>query len=143
MSPQRRHNRSMTICTWCGIILEGRQRKFCSRGCKNRDSNSRHQSYSAQQRRGRSRKIRLIQLSGTKCIRCGYNTNFSALQFHHVVPCDKTFNLDLRSLSNRSWTAIIEESRKCILLCSNCHKEEHNPECRLSGQKSLHQEVST
>ena len=40
----------------------------------------------------------------------------------------KTFNLDVRSLSNRNREAIADELRKCILLCANCHAETHFPE---------------
>ena len=52
-------------------------------------------------------------------------------EFHHLDRRTKRFNLDLRSISNRSWREIRRESRKCILLCSNCHKEEHNPDAAL------------
>ncbi len=42
---------------------------------------------------------------------------------------EKEFQLDLRSLSNRKWESILIEAEKCILLCSNCHSELHNPDC--------------
>ena len=63
---------------------------------------------------------------------CGYSKNFAALEFHHLDPVSKSFQLDLRSLSNRRWSAVLEESDKCILLCSNCHAEWHNPKCLMS-----------
>ncbi|WP_455203825.1 hypothetical protein, partial [Kaarinaea lacus] len=107
------------------------QTKYCSRKCKNIYNNVHFQSYLAQQERGRHRKIELIGLKGCKCQRCGYSKNFAALDFHHPDPTQKEFPLDLRSLSNRKWEAILSESEKCILLCSNCHAEEHNPECIL------------
>ncbi len=65
---------------------------------------------------------------GGKCSRCGYAVNLAALQFHHVSRVGKAFQLDLRHLSNRNWQVILEESRKCILLCANCHAEIHSPE---------------
>jgi hypothetical protein len=65
-------------------------------------------------------------------MRCGYNKNTAALQFHHINPEDKLFQLDLRSLSNRKWSEIETEAEKCILLCSNCHAEYHHPECDLN-----------
>ena len=68
---------------------------------------------------------------GGSCISCGYDKNTSALEFHHRVPADKSFQLDLRSLSNRSWANILSEVKKCDLLCSNCHKELHNPDCSI------------
>jgi hypothetical protein len=131
LNPLIANSRLMELCVTCRKPLRGRQSKFCSRQCKNDDTNNRLQSYSAQQRRGRERKIDLISLKGAKCSGCGYQQNFSALEFHHVCPADKSFTLDLRSLSNRRWQAILSEADKCVLVCSNCHKEIHNPDCLL------------
>ena len=125
----------MKKCVGCAGRLTGRQSKYCSRQCKNDDNNNRLQSYSAQQRRGRSRKLALIDLRGTRCQKCGYDRNFSALEFHHIDPQTKDFQLDLRSLSNRKWAKILEEVKKCVLVCSNCHKEIHNPECTAAPQR--------
>ena len=60
-----------------------------------------------------------------------YKKNFAALEFHHSDPETKLFQLDLRSLSNRKWDAVLMEVDKCRLLCSNCHTELHNPDCKL------------
>ena len=118
-------------CINCGKKLSGRQRKFCSRECKNIHNNQLFQSYQAQQRRGRERKLKLIGLNGGKCKRCSYSLNYAALEFHHIKPNTKEFQLDLRSLSNRTWEAVLKEAKKCVLLCSNCHAEEHNPACKM------------
>lgn len=115
----------------CAGPLEGRQRKYCSRVCKNSDTNNRLQSYAAQQRRGRDRKIRLIRLKGSACESCGYAKNYAAMEFHHREPRKKSFQLDLRSLSNRRWEVILKELAKCSLLCANCHAELHNPDARM------------
>ena len=124
----------MKKCVSCGQQLDGRQKKYCSRKCKNSYTNQSHQSYQAQQRRGRERKIRLIELNGGKCESCGYDRNYSALEFHHLEPKNKSFQLDLRALSNRKWEFILLEAKKCRLLCSNCHAELHNPDCLLKGK---------
>ncbi len=116
-------------CVTCRKKLSGRQRRFCSRTCKNADTNNRHQSYVAQQQRGRERKLELIRQKGTKCQRCGYEKNYAALEFHHPIPHEKEFQLDTRALSNRKWELVLKEAKKCILLCANCHTEEHNPGC--------------
>lgn len=128
-----RYRLAMSICTVCRRALVGRQRKFCSLRCKNKDTNNRNQSYAAQQTRGKSRKLRLIEQMGSMCSRCGYARNFAALEFHHKDPQSKGFQLDLRSLSNRSWGSIRAEARKCILVCANCHAEIHNSGCRLDN----------
>jgi hypothetical protein len=108
-------------------MLGGRQRRFCSRSCKNRDTNTRHQSYASQQARGLRRKCQLIVEAGGRCTRCGYRRNLAALTWHHIEPASKSFNLDVRALSNRSSAEIQSEVGKCVLLCANCHAEEHFP----------------
>ena len=123
----------MPACVECGRLLKGRQRKYCSRRCKNASTNVRHQNYRAQQRRGLNRKVRLLRTMGGECQICGYSRNLAALEFHHSDPSKKHFQLDLRSLSNRAWSQIEEEARKCALVCSNCHAEIHNPVMALEG----------
>lgn len=109
----------------CGKELEGRQKRFCSVKCKNK--HNQNNSYEAQQKRGINRKKEIIQKMGGKCSKCGYNRNFAALEFHHNDETKKDFQLDVRSLSNRSKDKLITEVSKCILLCANCHRELHNP----------------
>ena len=60
---------------------------------------------------------------GGKCIRCGYSTCIKALEFHHLDPRQKDFTI---SNDRFKIADAVAESKKCILLCSNCHKELHN-----------------
>lgn len=46
-----------------------------------------------------------------------------ALEFHHLDPTQKDFGIS-KTLT-KSFKALTEETDKCILLCSNCHAEEH------------------
>lgn len=72
------------------------------------------------------RKIEAMKLFGSKCCRCGYCRNYAALEFHHLDAKEKDFAwVKLRQLS---WDQIIKELKKCILLCANCHREEHWPD---------------
>ncbi|HET7843700.1 MAG TPA: hypothetical protein VFL14_06090 [Xanthomonadales bacterium] len=75
------------------------------------------------------RKLALMRDHGTCCSRCGYSRNFAALVWHHVNPREKLFELDLRSMSNRSEVELRAEIAKCLLLCANCHAEVHHPNC--------------
>ena len=84
--------------------------------------------YKKQKERALSRKMELISMKGGKCEICGYDKNIAALDFHHINPEEKDFQLDSRHLSNTSTIKIMEELDKCILVCSNCHREIHNPE---------------
>lgn len=118
-------------CVICAKPLRGRQGKFCGRQCKNRYTNYHHQSYERQQERGRERKLKLIAMTGGRCGECGYSRNYSALEFHHIDPARKLFQLDMRSLANLQWELILIEVDKCRLLCANCHAELHNPDSQL------------
>jgi hypothetical protein len=71
---------------------------------------------------------------GGRCSVCGYRRNYAALEFHHVDPMQKVFQLDMRSLANLRWTQVLDEAGKCQLLCSNCHAEHHNPDAMLEAR---------
>ena len=116
-------------CIVRGKPLSGKQTKFCSHGCKNKDL----QSYEAQKRRGLARKLNIIKTAGGHCTICGYNKNLAALVFHHADASGKDFKLDMRSLSNRKIEPIIKEIDKCTLVCANCHAEMHNPHLNLDS----------
>jgi hypothetical protein len=116
-------------CIVCSQDLLGKQTKFCSRLCHNRFGNHNHQSYLKQQERAASRKNELIKLFGSCCSICSYSKNYSALEFHHLDPSTKKFGLNARHLSNLTWESCLEESKKCDLICSNCHRELHHPQC--------------
>lgn len=55
------------------------------------------------------------------CFNCKED-NYRALEIHHVNSKEKEFNF------NRcyyfSWKEILDELKKCEVLCSNCHKKE-------------------
>jgi len=83
-------------------------------------------SYLKQKERSLLRKLELIKEKGGKCKICGYDKNIAALEFHHIDPSKKSFQLDSRHLSNTTTEKLIEEANKCILVCANCHRELHN-----------------
>ena len=70
-------------------------------------------------RRRRVKEI-LVQEFGGACLLCGFAEYAGALQFHHVDPTTKAFQLGGRGLT-RSLEALRREARKCVLLCANCH----------------------
>jgi AraC-like DNA-binding protein len=67
-------------------------------------------------------KALLIDEAGGRCILCGYDREPRALEFHHVDPAQKAFNLSRKGIT-LSVQALRAEARKCVLLCSNCHAE--------------------
>lgn len=65
----------------------------------------------------------LIRCLGGKCNRCGYDTYFGSLDFHHLK--NKEFNISKAIVNPKKISIIVEEAKKCILLCGNCHQELH------------------
>ena len=68
-------------------------------------------------------KERAIEYKGGKCVVCAYNRSVTAMEFHHLDPTQKDFGIS--SNSNRAWEKIRIELDKCVLVCSNCHREIH------------------
>lgn len=84
---------------------------------------------SAESIRLKKRKVKeqLVQYKGGKCSFCGYDKCLGALQFHHLNPLEKDFTVSHVNLNdtNFSMEMLKAEVDKCILLCANCHAEEH------------------
>lgn len=63
-----------------------------------------------------------------KCEKCG-ETRPYLIDFHHTNPLLK--NIEISTIRSKSWSlkkkieTAKEEMRKCIQLCSNCHREFH------------------
>ena len=75
----------------------------------------------------RRTKVRLVELHGGRCIRCGYARHVAALVFHHRDPRTKAFSISGEGVP-RAWPRLVEEAAKCDLLCANCHREVHAAE---------------
>lgn len=73
----------------------------------------------------RNTKQKLILCMGSKCQICDYNKSQNALEFHHIDPIEKDFTLSSIRANPQNWNTIRKELQKCILLCSNCHREVH------------------
>ena len=80
----------------------------------------------------RRAKLRAIAYKGGSCQICGYSRSQYALVFHHLDPAQKDFTISGKNI--KSWTRMQVELDKCILLCSNCHVEEH---AKLQADKLL------
>lgn len=74
-------------------------------------------------KRRRLKEKAVIYLGG-KCKKCGYNKCIDSLEFHHIDSTQKDFGISKQGIT-RSWETLKKELQKCILLCANCHREEH------------------
>lgn len=69
------------------------------------------------------RKEEIVYVMGEKCQICGYSKCIKALECHHINPEEK--DIDFGNLC-QNWEKLIEELKKCILVCANCHREIHD-----------------
>jgi 5-methylcytosine-specific restriction endonuclease McrA len=70
----------------------------------------------------KAHRLLLVQEAGGKCELCGYDKYVGALEFHHREPSTKEFELSGKG-QTFSLARKRAEAAKCILLCSNCHRE--------------------
>lgn len=117
-----------TICEKCGKAFNpkrfAKQRKYCYECLP-------EENYNGATMRKVLKKWAL-QEKGKKCCVCGYNKCIEALEFHHLNPNEKDFNLSDRNIK-LDWNKVKQEIDKCILVCSNCHREIHSGVLELKG----------
>lgn len=78
--------------------------------------------------RQRQFKLQCLKYRGNSCSKCGYSKCVAALEFHHTDPAQKDFIPS--KFRHTSWEknkeVITKELDKCVVLCANCHREEHH-----------------
>jgi len=115
------------FCTDCSPYGMHNTRKDIDRKSRNGRYSEWHEDEKAASRaEGKAardnRKQTLVELSGGSCIKCGYSKCLRALSFHHRNPEEKSFELSKANL-RKPWELILEEHKKCDLLCVRCHCE--------------------
>lgn len=71
-------------------------------------------------------KNKIVESMGGCCQICDYNKCYSALELHHINPNEKDFSFGSIMARPRKINLLVDELKKCILLCANCHREIHN-----------------
>ena len=79
-----------------------------------------------QVKKQKDNKLRAIKHLGGKCLHCGFSdiTRPEVFDFHHIDPSNKESVPS--KLGSYSWERMKKEIDKCICLCANCHRTEHN-----------------
>jgi len=96
------------------------------RDCRNKQREKNHRHWKQQFI------YKLSEFIDIACVRCGYNKNFAALDFHHTKRKKFAIARAIRNLSHKSFydgkvdSILTEIMSKCEVLCSNCHREHHN-----------------
>lgn len=104
------------------VAAKHSQQKYCCTECSKIEK--RRRSVLSVSKRRQKLKQKAVDHKGGSCITCGYMSYIGALEFHHLQPGGKDFGLSASGLT-RSWEKILIEIEKCVLLCSNCHRETH------------------
>jgi hypothetical protein len=66
---------------------------------------------------------------GRPCFDCGIEWPYYCMEFHHLEPEKKIMSISQMVSHCKNKALILEEIKKCVLLCSNCHRiREHSGE---------------
>lgn len=66
-------------------------------------------------------KAEMVEKLGGKCVSCGTVEN---LEFDHIDPSTKSFSIGSK-IRCYAKVKILEEVKKCQLLCKSCHREKN------------------
>lgn len=82
------------------------------------------------------RKKQFTESLKESCIKCGESRPY-VLDFHHKDKTQKDFTIG--QIKKGSLEILKNEIEKCVVLCSNCHREFHylERECRISLEEYL------
>lgn len=100
------------VCKLCKKPIEGKRRLYCP-ACHVKLQRLRN-------------KLAGIKYKGSTCDCCGLEfkslKQLASFEFHHEK--DKEFQISGK-LDRIGWKRLKKELDKCILVCSNCHREKH------------------
>jgi ribosomal protein L35 len=133
--PKRIKDSFDKICKFHGITshyLTSENKERC-RACRNL----------AVVKRRKILKLKAIEYKGGVCSRCSYSSCVEAMEFHHLNPSEKDFGIG-KIGTKKSWSSLVKELDKCILVCANCHRELHaeimsGPKYELKHEPRLNQ----
>ena len=103
------------LCMTCGETDGNNFYKGQKINCKKCHSKGSHQTQI-------QNRLKAIEYKGGCCQHCGYNKFRGAMAFHHIDPTKKD---PVAFKKHKNWKVFSAELDKCILLCANCHAEEH------------------
>jgi transposase len=110
------------ICFTCK--KEKNNSEFYKRTANQLQTNCKECKKKLQNEKYRIFKKEMVDYKGGECQCCGYNNCFHALDFHHINPKTKSFAI-ANTTKRKITQEVAEELDKCILVCSNCHREIH------------------
>lgn len=115
----------MKKCTKCGRELPIEQFYWRDKKAGKRRSECKdcHNGYVKNKYQERQNQIEEFK-SQLKCAKCGDSRGY-VLDLHHLNPSEKDKAVSRLISNNASDQTIKNEIKKCVCLCSNCHREFH------------------
>lgn len=113
------HIKKIRRMRWSFLVKEIEKCELLCYNCHKEEHHSKETIYLI-------KKHKLLEIKNIfNCQYCGYNNYVGALDFHHEK--DKNILLTSSSLTslNQIKDEIIEEIKKCKVLCANCHQDLH------------------
>lgn len=118
------------ICTKCGKELSIEEFNWRSKAAGTRRSECKYCHSAYMKAHYQQKKDTIQQLkSSCKCAKCGETRGY-VLDYHHIDPNVKENSVARMTSNNYRLDAVMEEITKCVVLCSNCHREFHYLEDR-------------
>lgn len=118
------------ICTKCKreLPIDQFYWRNKAKGIRRADCKDCHNGYVKIKYQEKQNKIEEFK-SQLKCAKCGEMRGY-VLDLHHLNPEEKDRTVSRMISNNASDEIIQKEINKCIVLCSNCHREFHYLEKR-------------
>lgn len=113
------------ICTKCKreLPIDQFYWRNKAKGIRRADCKDCHNGYVKIKYQEKQNKIEELK-SQLKCAKCGEMRGY-VLDLHHLNPEEKDRTVSRMISNNASDETIQKEINKCIVLCSNCHREFH------------------
>lgn len=120
------------VCTKCGKELPIEEFNWRSKAAGTRRSECKH-CQSAYMKAQYHKKKEIVQSmkAEAKCAKCGESRGY-VLDYHHIDPTTKEASIARITSNTYRLDGVLDEIKKCVVLCANCHREFHY----LQGQQS-------
>ena len=106
-----------------------RQCKLCRSAYKKSEYQAKKDRYSIYQKRRTKKMEEWINSLKTPCIFCG-ESDPVCIDWHHIDSSQKSFAISF--IKTKSKERTLAEMKKCICVCSNCHRKLHAGKLSLS-----------
>ena len=113
------------ICTKCGkeLPIEDFNWRSKENGTRRSECKTCHTNFMKEIYENKKKTVSEIK-KNLKCAKCGEEREY-CLDFHHVDPNEKENTIARMTSNNYRLDTVLDEIKKCIVLCSNCHREFH------------------